>query len=180
MSAPMTWDVVESILPNGNFKVLDVGAGEQLNINHIWEFSGYDVHRCDLTDFPGVPKFTRCDLNRTFPYGDNEFDLCIAVEMIEHMENPRHFLRELKRISKGPIILTTPNLVTDASKAKFTSSGLFSFFEPKPGDCYGHITPIFIWQIDQICKELNLRKAVETYNMDSKKEVIIWKLEQGV
>ncbi|MHC1772680.1 MAG: class I SAM-dependent methyltransferase [Flexilinea sp.] len=49
----------------------------------------------------------------TFPYSDNQFDLVIFAEIIEHLLNdPCIVLREISRVLKpeGHLILTTPNV----------------------------------------------------------------------
>jgi len=51
--------------------------------------------------------------NDIFPYSDDEFDLVIFAEIIEHLQNdPCKVLREIKRVLKpnGTLILTTPNV----------------------------------------------------------------------
>ena len=48
-----------------------------------------------------------------FPYSDNEFDLVIMAEIIEHLlMDPCRVLREIKRVLKpgGTLIITTPNV----------------------------------------------------------------------
>lgn len=51
--------------------------------------------------------------SEAFPYADNEFDVIIFAEMIEHLLNdPCRVLREIKRVLKqgGVLIVTTPNV----------------------------------------------------------------------
>jgi len=176
MPAPNVWEVVESILPQGKKKVIDIGCGEQLAIGHIWKFSDYEIHRCDIKDFKNVPNFKVCDLNQKFPYADNEFDGVVAVEVLEHLENPRHVIREFKRISKEFIVITTPNCCSPESKDIFNKTGFFKYFDIyKP---YGHITPIFPWMIHQICEELNLKIKIETFNNPKTQEIYIVYIER--
>jgi ubiquinone/menaquinone biosynthesis C-methylase UbiE len=44
------------------------------------------------------------------PYPDNYFDFSCSTEVIEHLNHPDDFLKELKRVTKpeGKIIITTP------------------------------------------------------------------------
>ncbi len=56
-----------------------------------------------------------CQLNideQPFPFGDNHFDVIYCGEVIEHLFNPDHLLRETYRVLKpgGSCIITTPNL----------------------------------------------------------------------
>lgn len=172
--APGVWEAVKRILPEGKKKVVDLGCGEQLSIGHTWQFEEYEIHRCDIVNYSTVPNFKRCDLNYHFPYVDKEFDGIIAVEIMEHLENPRHFFRECKRIAKEFIIITTPNCCSQESKQRFLETGYFKYFDSwKP---YGHITPIFPWIIHQICEELGLVIEVETYN-NPQQEIYIAKVK---
>ncbi len=45
------------------------------------------------------------------PYGDGTFDLVVAFEVIEHLENWRDFLQEVRRVlaPAGQLIVSTPN-----------------------------------------------------------------------
>lgn len=57
----------------------------------------------------------------TFPFPDNEFDIVIFAEIIEHLLNdPCNVLREIKRVLKphGALILTTPNVARLENVAK--------------------------------------------------------------
>ncbi len=47
------------------------------------------------------------------PFADNEFDVVVSFETIEHIENYMKFISELKRVLKpgGQLILSTPNVV---------------------------------------------------------------------
>jgi SAM-dependent methyltransferase len=58
---------------------------------------------------------TCCDLStQTLPYEDEYFELVILAEVIEHLTNPDHALREIHRVLKpgGVLLLTTPNLAS--------------------------------------------------------------------
>lgn len=43
------------------------------------------------------------------PYKTNSFDLTICTEVLEHLEDPKTALAELKRVSKKYVILSVPN-----------------------------------------------------------------------
>jgi len=47
----------------------------------------------------------------SLPHGDGSFDLVVAFEVIEHLENWREFLREVRRVlaANGQFIVSTPN-----------------------------------------------------------------------
>lgn len=47
------------------------------------------------------------------PFKDEEFDAALCFETIEHVSNPKDFIRELARVikDKGQVVLTTPNVL---------------------------------------------------------------------
>lgn len=48
---------------------------------------------------------------KTLPFGDSVFDLAVAFQVIEHTDDDRAFLEEVRRVLKpgGTCLLTTPN-----------------------------------------------------------------------
>ena len=139
-------------------KVLDVGCGE-----HIWSSSGWTISRCDnfeqyLDEERKLPKSVLdVDLNKDWPYVSDEFDGVTAVDVIEHLENIWHFFREATRVSRGFVIIATPNTTSKVSKAIFQRYGrLWSFTENSVRTSH-HITPIFLWQIKLAAKKCGWR-----------------------
>lgn len=56
-------------------------------------------------------KVFQCNLNyQDLPFTEESFDNVIAGDIIEHLENPSHFLREVNRVLKdgGKFIISTP------------------------------------------------------------------------
>ncbi len=51
------------------------------------------------------------DANGKFGFSEEEFDIIICLELLEHVQNPTDVLKEMKRILKpgGIIIMSTPN-----------------------------------------------------------------------
>ena len=76
----------------------------------IDSYAGVDAIRYD--GLASGIAFIRADLNRDpIPVPDQSADVAIAIETIEHLENPRAFVRELVRIARpgGWIVVSTPN-----------------------------------------------------------------------
>ena len=72
--------------------------------------------------------------NDSFPYPDQEFDLVIFAEIIEHLLNdPCKVLREIKRVLKpnGTLILTTPNVARLENVTRLTSGT--NIYDPYSG-----------------------------------------------
>ena len=72
------------------------------------------------------------------------FDLVVSVEVIEHMERPTGFLRQVGRLltSGGVAIVTTPNVDNVVARIKFLLTDRIRMMD-RNGDPT-HISPIFI------------------------------------
>jgi SAM-dependent methyltransferase len=99
--------------------LVDVGCGRARIQDELRGLFGRYVG-LDIMAFPGtaahVPRVF-ADLERPLPVWDNVADVVIAVETIEHLENPRAFVRELARITRpgGLVLMTTPNQLSALS-----------------------------------------------------------------
>lgn len=72
--------------------------------------------------------------NDLFPYADDEFDVVIFAEIIEHLLNdPCKVLREIKRVLKpgGTVIVTTPNVARLENIARLISGA--NIYDPYSG-----------------------------------------------
>lgn len=60
----------------------------------------------------GEVRWVRADLNETLPLPAHSFYLSVAVEIIEHLENPRAAAREWRRLLRpgGTLVMATPNV----------------------------------------------------------------------
>ncbi len=93
------------------------------------------------------------DLNMPWKLADGCYDAAVALEVIEHLENPRHFFRELHRIMKpgGRCIITTPNQLSISSKASLVTRDYFRDFSD---NCYpAHITALVRRDLERIAAE---------------------------
>lgn len=132
--------------------VLDVGAGDG-SLTAALKAVGFYVSACDIdpSQFKvGDMPCKTVDLNKAWPYDDAAFDYVTAVEVIEHLENPMHMIREAKRVLRrgGKLVLTTPNIMNIFSRVKFLLVGSFFCFgsvERKSG----HINPLTYWEIKE-------------------------------
>ena len=109
------WDAFFDLI-NVN-DVLDVGCGEGYVTNHIKK-SRNEIHIEGVDYSPEVIKKARTFNPRMkftegsiydLRYDDNTFDLSVASEVLEHLEEPDKAIAELKRVSKKYCIITVPN-----------------------------------------------------------------------
>jgi len=131
-------------------RALDLGAGTGSLAVRLRD-AGWDVLAAD-TNPPqhhvGVP-FVHIDFNRldfASELGPGSFDLITSVEVIEHVENPIGFLRNVRCLLKptGIAVLTTPNLDSTPARIKFLLRGTIRMMDSHSEKT--HITPIF-WDL---------------------------------
>jgi SAM-dependent methyltransferase len=149
---------IQALHLHKNAKVLDLGAGEGAFSQRLLD-AGLQVSAVELNPERfglGVP-CQNIDLNLDFHDKWNEkFDLVVAIEILEHLHDPRHFIRNCLEIlsDQGFLLVTSPNTESWLSRIRFLRDGHFLWFDETDYHAYGHLTPIFSWQVSQICREL--------------------------
>jgi SAM-dependent methyltransferase len=102
------------------------GGGESSN---LYQRLGFQVVCSAYAGKPKVDQGIRCvegvDLNCRLPFDDETFDCAVLEEVIEHLENPAHVVREFNRVLKpgGWWVVTTPNALCLRSRVHFLLSG---------------------------------------------------------
>lgn len=110
--------------------VLDLGCGKgsgsYLLLDHgtkrLWCIDDYfkNIYVAQQRDKNGMIKFLCMDAN-FMGLHNNSFDIVVAFEVIEHLEDDKNFLQEIKRILKtqGILLLSTPNKnITSPGRSK--------------------------------------------------------------
>jgi SAM-dependent methyltransferase len=147
----MAADTARAQFPAGG-KVMDLGAGAGALSLRLAD-QGFDVTALDYVHenfrLHGQIDFRQCDLNDRFGEGfaPESFDAVVAVEIVEHLENPRNLAREAMKLLRpgGYLLLTTPNVDSVFSLLSQLRYGHADLFEE---ECYrsdGHITPVSAW-----------------------------------
>jgi 2-polyprenyl-3-methyl-5-hydroxy-6-metoxy-1,4-benzoquinol methylase len=97
-------------------RILDYGAGVGQLTRRLLALQRFDsVSAADIMGVPndlnGKVEWIEQDLNSPVPGHDGKFDVVVAAEVIEHLENPRFMIREIFRLLRpgGAAIVTTPN-----------------------------------------------------------------------
>jgi 2-polyprenyl-3-methyl-5-hydroxy-6-metoxy-1,4-benzoquinol methylase len=87
-------------------------------------------------------RWLTADLNAPLPLEAASVDLVVAIEIIEHLENPRATAREWRRLLRpgGALVMSTPNVESIRSLFSLFARGHHSAFT---GRSYpAHITPL--------------------------------------
>lgn len=142
------FDHVVRDLPLGT--ALDVGAGTGAFAERLAR-CGHEVLAADLdpSSFQATTPFKTVDLNSSDwgrQVGEMKWSLVTAIEVIEHLENPIGFLRDLGRLltPDGVAIVTTPNVDSLPARLKFLLRGRIRMLD-EWGDPT-HISPVF-WDL---------------------------------
>lgn len=155
---------VRSFHPGGG-TLVDVGCGR----GRLWEylhdyFSSYIG--ADVVSYEGFPRngdFRVIDVESgRVPLDDQSADVVVAAETIEHVENPRAFMRELKRLVRpgGLVVASTPNQLSLLSKMTLLLNNQFNAFREAPGLYPAHITALVEIDLIRIARETGLTDVV--------------------
>ena len=103
---------------------LDISAGDGLSTRMLqerqWQVFPTEYH-------PRRKGFTAVNLNDDLPFRSAQFDLVMMLEVVEHLADIPHILREIARVMKpGAVaILSTPNRLNVTSRLHYLLSGFY-------------------------------------------------------
>ncbi|MFI5348054.1 MAG: class I SAM-dependent methyltransferase [Elusimicrobiota bacterium] len=158
-----------------SLKVLDIATGTGALARRISD--NFPDWNLEINDFENEARFAGSkkygvDLNSTFSgsFDPGGYDLVVAVEIIEHLENPWNFLREIRKLLRkgGALVLSTPNVDSTLDRLTYLIMGHPLYFgERGYTDSGGHITPIPDWLFRKIAQangysRVELSEAVDT------------------
>jgi SAM-dependent methyltransferase len=170
--------VFQKIYEFGNLKdttkklnILDWGCGEGAFTKRLLD-NGYSVTSVDVSKdnfFVENSNFIQLNFNNNhelsaFVQSNNEkFDVVVGMEVIEHIENPWEYIRQLKSMLKpgGLIIITTPNITSWHSRLRFLIYGNYDDFTPLSQ--FEHINPITPWEMNLIFTRIGLNQIKFDY-----------------
>ncbi len=151
--------------------LVDVGCGEgnlhRFVRSRFARYVGVDVVR--YVDFPSEAEFYDLDLDTgRIPLPDCSADVVAALEVIEHLENPREFMRKLVRLARpgGWIIVTTPNQLSLLSLLTLAVRHRFQAFQ----DVHypAHLTALLEVDLRRIATECHLTEVEIEYTLTSR------------
>lgn len=144
-------------------RVLELGAGSGALTCRLTD-EGYMVDPVDL-DGKGwsyekvSPRLLDLNDQNWCNQVNEDYDAVIAVEIIEHLENPRKFIEELySRVrSGGKVIITTPNVLCDFSKLLMLKRDALYGFDEQQYYRSGHMSILPYWLMKVMAKEVGFK-----------------------
>jgi hypothetical protein len=163
-------DLVRAYVGEGA-RVADLGAGQGALSQRLHD-AGFAVTAIDVSNSDWKSQdvaCTVCDLD-----GDwsdvkalGTFDAVVAVEVIEHLENPRDFLRRILSLQTGGkmvLVVSTPNPLDTFSAITLFTRGTFNWFSPSHYAGGGHISILPFWLIDKHLEFLGQAKCTWSFH----------------
>jgi 2-polyprenyl-3-methyl-5-hydroxy-6-metoxy-1,4-benzoquinol methylase len=163
--------------------LIDVGCGAGGLWCHINESFGRYIG-VDCIGYDGLPsevEFHRSDLDcGRLSLPDKLGDVVVAVETVEHLENPRALFRELTRLAKpgGWLIVTTPNQLSFLSLATLVLKKQFNAFQQ--ASYPAHLTALLEIDLRRMAAECCWQDVAVNYSLQGRIILTPWHYPQLV
>jgi len=132
-----------------DISILDMPCGAGLFSSRLaqagMQVTAMDIEAVEPFKFDPAHRML-ADANLGLPFDAEKFDALVSIEGIEHLDNPRGFLRECARVVKpgGYVFVSTPNVDSFRSRKYVMLRGYHHYFGPR-GDSSkdsGHMLPV--------------------------------------
>lgn len=157
------------------FRVLDIATGNGALAARIQDLQpAWDIEINDLEPQRRLKQFKSyvVDLNGNFEkkFHRGGYDLVLAIEILEHLENPWHFLRNLRKLLRpgGQLIISTPNSDSLLDRIAYVMDGHALYFgERGYENSGGHITAVPDWLLRKIAQQAGFEEVQSFDQVDT-------------
>ena len=153
--------IARHVAPRGG--ALDIGTHTGALLLRLADLGFVDLTGTDLSaarfDVPGAT-FKHLQLNEPFSHQfDRKFQLITSTDVIEHLDSPRNFLKEVYKLLEddGWLAISLPNVASWQGRIKFLLKGELWGFGEKNYRAQRHISPITFEQMVMMMAELGFR-----------------------
>ena len=140
---------------------LAAGSGAWLSRLHDAGFTDLDAVELNVEMFGFDAVQPRAlDLNTTFSQSiESSFQLVTALEIIEHLDSPRNFLRQVHSLldDNGYLLVTTPNVGTWQGRLRFLFRAELVHFGEWDYHNHRHISPVTDLHMDLMFREIGFQ-----------------------
>ena len=155
-------DAISMLLRHGIAPVaaLDLASGSGAFLARLRRIGFADLTAVELdSDKFLFPEIKPLVINLNEPFSslfDRRYGLITASEIIEHLDNPRHFLRAIHTLlhPAGYLIVSTPNVANLEGRLKFLLQGELRYFDEAQYHYNHHISPITDTQMRLLLTEI--------------------------
>jgi SAM-dependent methyltransferase len=143
--------------------VLDLASGSGAFLARLKDHGFADLDAVEIDraafQFPGVEP-RHVDLNAPFSEAvPRRYGVVSALEIMEHLDCPRHFLRQARSLLTpgGHLLISTPNIANWTGRLRFLLSGEHRQFQSHDYNYQRHISPTTDVQLRLMFQEIGLR-----------------------
>jgi len=152
-------------------RVVDLGAGAGALAQRLLDAGYRDVEaverRAESFAVPGV-RVHALDLDGDFVEAAHlaAADAVVAVEIIEHLENPWAFARQCARLVRpgGVVVVTVPNIESSRSRVEFLLAAEFRYFTQDDYEQVGHRTVLGSRMVRNVFEAAGFEFLEQTYD----------------
>jgi len=159
--------LLRHVKPAGS--ALDLAAGTGAWLAQLRDVGFTDLNAVELymAKYFGLDGVTprQIDLNQNFTdQFDTRYDLVTAIEIMEHLDSPRHFLAQVHRLlqDNGHLLVTMPNIGHWKGRLRFLLQGEHRFFLENDYYHQRHISPVSHMHMKLLLQETGFKLIEST------------------
>ena len=157
---------IEKILKNEKGSLLDLGSRDQILKKFLPEklsYTGVDISMNNNNNIV-------LDLNQKLNFDNESFDIVTALDVAEHLDDPKTFLRECVRVSKKKVLIVLPNISYYESRIRFLLKGnlgsKYHFSGDNKDDRHKWFTNFYLVKnfFEKNCDNFEIKKVIKQRN----------------